>query len=248
VNQPSNDAGLFGHCPWLFAEQASDGQRAAQEARRKRLLAGPGEVRLGEGCFVAETAAVHPDVLHLGDRSYIAAHACVTGEIRTGADCTVNPFTVVRGTVTLGDGMRIGAHSSLLGFHHGSAPELPVHQQPVTSRGITVGDDVWIGSQVIVVDGVTIGDHCVIVARDHLAARGRSRPGRRPGLPPAGDPPPGAGTGHGEAGLNTAHAAPRQGAEREVGRPGTGGVVPGRPSGPERRAPRGVWGGRLSDR
>ncbi|MFJ8051783.1 acyltransferase [Streptomyces luteogriseus] len=164
MNQPSHDAGPFDHCPWLFAGQASGEQRAAQEQRQKRLLAGPGEVRLGEGCFVAETAAVYPDVLHLGDRSYIAAHAYVTDAIRTGADCTVNPFTVVRGTVTLGDGVRIGAHSSLLGFNHGSAPDLPVHQQPVTSRGITVGDDVWIGSHVVVVDGVTIGDHCVIGA------------------------------------------------------------------------------------
>ncbi|MFF5960963.1 acyltransferase [Streptomyces luteogriseus] len=164
MNQPSDDDSLFDHCPWLFAGQASDGQRAAQEERQKRLLGGPGEVRLGEDCFVAETAAVHPDVLHLGDRSYIAAHAYVTDTIRTGADCTVNPFTVVRGTVTLGDGVRIGAHSSLLGFNHGSAPDLPVHRQPVTSRGITVGDDVWIGSHVVVVDGVTIGDHCVIGA------------------------------------------------------------------------------------
>ncbi|MEU0219958.1 acyltransferase [Streptomyces sp. NPDC006265] len=164
MNQPSHDVGLFDHCPWLFAGQASGEQRAAQEQRQKRLLAGPGEVRLGEGCFVADTAAVHPDVLHLGDRSYIAAHAYVTDAIRMGADCTVNPFTVVRGTVTLGDGVRIGAHSSLLGFNHGLAPDLPVHQQPVTSQGITVGDDVWIGSHVVVVDGVTIGDHCVIGA------------------------------------------------------------------------------------
>ncbi|WP_193507115.1 acyltransferase [Streptomyces coeruleorubidus] len=162
--QESDDDGLFDHCPWLYAEQASQRQRAAQERRRKRLLGTAGSVRLGEGCFVAETAAVYPDVLHLGDRSYIAAHAYVTGDIRTGADCTINPFTVVRGTVTLGDGVRIGAHSSLLAFNHGTSPGLPVHQQPVTSRGITVGDDVWIGSHVVVVDGVTIGDHCVVGA------------------------------------------------------------------------------------
>ncbi|MFC8142711.1 acyltransferase [Streptomyces paradoxus] len=164
MNHPSHDDGLFEHCPWLFAGQASNRQRAAQEQRQKRLFAGPGEVRLGEDCFVAESAAVYPDVLHLGDRSYIAAQAYVTGEIRTGADCTVNPFTVVRGSVTLGDGVRIGAHTSLLAFNHGFAPGLPVHRQPVTSRGITVGDDVWIGSHVVVVDGVTIGDHCVIGA------------------------------------------------------------------------------------
>ncbi|MCT9143484.1 acyltransferase, partial [Streptomyces violarus] len=168
MNQPESDDGLFDHCPWLYAEQASQAQRAAQERRRKRLLAGAGTgagtVRLGEGCFVAQTAAVYPDHLDLGDRSYIAAHAYVTGDIRTGADCTMNPFTVVRGTVTLGNGVRVGAHSSLLGFNHGTAPDLPVHRQPVTSRGITIGDDVWIGSHVVVLDGVTIGDHCVIGA------------------------------------------------------------------------------------
>ena len=35
---------------------------------------------------------MYPDVLHLGDRSYIAAQAYVTGEKRTGADCTLTPF------------------------------------------------------------------------------------------------------------------------------------------------------------
>ncbi|MFI9749596.1 hypothetical protein [Streptomyces collinus] len=74
MNHPSHDDGLLEHCPWLFAGQASKRQRAAQEQRQKRLFAAPGEVRLGEDCFVAESAAVHPDVLHLGDRSYIAAH------------------------------------------------------------------------------------------------------------------------------------------------------------------------------
>ena len=166
--QVSGSDGHFDHCPWLFADRATAGQRAAQAERQRRLLevgaAGEGRVRFGEGCFVAETAAVFPDRLELGDRSYIAAHAYVTDDVRTGADCSINPFAVVRGTVRLGDGVRIGAHSSLLGFNHGAAPELPVHRQPVTSKGITVGDDVWIGSQVVIVDGITIGDHCVIGA------------------------------------------------------------------------------------
>ncbi|MFJ9682796.1 acyltransferase [Streptomyces sp. NPDC101194] len=70
----------------------------------------------------------------------------------------------MRGRGTLGNAVRIGAYSSLLGFNHSVAPDLPVYQQPHTSVGITVGNDVWIGSHVIVVDGVTIGDHCVIGA------------------------------------------------------------------------------------
>ena len=164
TERASGDDGYFDHCPWLFAKQATAEQRTAQAERQKRLVGAMGVVRLGLDCFVAESAAVYPERLQLGDRSYIAAHAYVTDDVRTGADCSINPFAVVRGTVRLGDGVRIGAHSSLLGFNHGAEPGLPVHRQPVTSKGITVGDDVWIGSQVVVVDGITIGDHCVIGA------------------------------------------------------------------------------------
>ncbi|MFF6784563.1 DapH/DapD/GlmU-related protein [Streptomyces sp. NPDC012510] len=151
----------FDHCPWLFEKEASEEQRAAQRERQRSL---GGDSAVGERCYVAESAAVFPDRLRLGDDSYIAAHAYVTGALTTGSDCTLNPFTVVRGTIALGSGVRVGAHTSLLGFNHSTAPDQPVFRQPQTSRGITVGDDVWIGSHVVVVDGVTIGDHCVIGA------------------------------------------------------------------------------------
>jgi acetyltransferase-like isoleucine patch superfamily enzyme len=159
--QPEQSVRHFDHCPWLFADGASEDQRLAQ---RKRQEAIGGDSEIGERCYVAESAAVFPDRLRLGDGSYIAAHAYVTGELTTGTDCTLNPFTTVRGAVALGSGVRIGAHTSLLGFNHSMAPDRPVFRQPLTSRGITVGDDVWIGSHVVVVDGVTLGDHCVIGA------------------------------------------------------------------------------------
>ena len=151
----------FDHCPWLFAQEATEEQLRVQRKRQQSI---GGDSHIGERCYVAESAAVFPDLLRLGDDSYIAAQAYVTGELTTGTDCTLNPFTTVRGTVVLGDGVRIGAHTSLLGFNHSFAPDRPVFQQPHTSKGIKVGDDVWIGSHVSVVDGVTIGDHCVIGA------------------------------------------------------------------------------------
>ncbi|MEV0637839.1 acyltransferase [Streptomyces sp. NPDC050619] len=151
----------FDHCPWLFAEEATGEQRVGQRERQRAI---GGDTEIGERCYVAESAAVFPERLRLGDGSYIAAHAYVTGELTTGADCTLNPFTTVRGTVALGSGVRIGAHTSLLGFNHSMSPDRPVFQQPLTSLGIKVGDDVWIGSHVVVVDGVTLGDHCVIGA------------------------------------------------------------------------------------
>ncbi|MFG3155155.1 acyltransferase [Streptomyces sp. NPDC048219] len=160
--------GRFDHCPWEFWSRSDDAQRAAQldhqAALARQARASGGTAEFGERAFVSPWAGVHTDELRLGDRSYIGAHAVVTDEVRLGRDCTLNPFSTVRGRVTAGDGVRVGAHTSLLGFNHGFGPGEPVHRQPLTSQGIVIGDDVWIGSHVVVVDGVTIGDHCVVGA------------------------------------------------------------------------------------
>jgi acetyltransferase-like isoleucine patch superfamily enzyme len=149
--------------PWEYAGRATEAERK-QQAERHRGLAAAGEVELAADAFVASSAAVFCAKLRMGERAYIAAHAYVTGEISIGADSTINPFTVVRGRVKLGDGVRVGAHASLLAFNHGTGPDQPIFKQPHTSLGITVGDDVWIGSNVLILDGVTIGAHSIVGA------------------------------------------------------------------------------------
>ncbi|WP_298455785.1 DapH/DapD/GlmU-related protein [uncultured Cellulomonas sp.] len=149
--------------PWSFAQLATPAARQDMAAHLDELRARGHAV--GDGCVVSRLAAVHPDTLTLGDRSTVAAHAHLTGDLRIGADCSVNVGTAVRGRVTIGDGVRIGSHSSLLGFDHGFADTAtPIREQPLTSVGVTVGDDVWIGSHVVVLDGVHVGDHAVVGA------------------------------------------------------------------------------------
>ncbi|QLD12388.1 acyltransferase [Microbacterium oleivorans] len=152
------------YSPWDFWTTASDEARAAQRSRQDDALREHPTWSIGEGCFVSSLAALDADALALGDRSYIAAGAYLTGTLRIGADCSINPSTVVRGDVVFGDGVRMGAHSSVLGFNHSMEPGTPVFRQPLTSRGIRVGDDVWIGSHVVVLDGVSVGDSAVLAA------------------------------------------------------------------------------------
>ncbi|MEU6714374.1 acyltransferase [Nonomuraea sp. NPDC046802] len=153
----------FDFCPWLFWDHATDEDRRAQERHLAGLRDGIGLEAAGK-VFISPLAAVYTDRLRTGDFCYIAAHAYVTDDIAMGDDCTINPYAVVRGEVRLGSAVRVGAHTSLLGFNHGTAPDRPVFRQPTTSKGIRIGDDVWIGSNVVVLDGVTIGDHAVIGA------------------------------------------------------------------------------------
>jgi acetyltransferase-like isoleucine patch superfamily enzyme len=154
----------FDYSPWHFRWEASDAERARQAALQDELNTHPGH-HVEERCFISELASVQTEELHLGHHSYIAAFAYLTGSVRTGRDCTMNVNTVLRGPIELGDAVRIGAHTSLLAFNHTIAdPDLEVHRQPLHSKGIRIGNDVWIGSHVVVLDGVTVGDKAVLAA------------------------------------------------------------------------------------
>lgn len=159
------DVHHFDFSPWEFWRHADEDARRAQLELQAAVLATHPGWSLGERVFLSEQASVQARVLELGDRSYVAAHAYLTDDVRGGRDCTINAFTVVRGKVRLGDGVRIGAHSSLLAFNHTMTdPDVEVFRQPISSRGITIGDDVWIGSHVVVLDGVTVGDQAMLAA------------------------------------------------------------------------------------
>ncbi|MET0956071.1 MAG: acyltransferase [Cryobacterium sp.] len=154
----------FDFSPWDFWSRADDEARRRQLDTQRALAARPGWV-FGTDCFVSELASVDNEELELGDRTYIAAGAYLTGSLRTGRDCSMNAYTVIRGDVQIGDAVRIGAHTSIIGFNHTmTTMEVEFFRQPLESRGIRIGNDVWIGSHVVILDGITVGDHAVLAA------------------------------------------------------------------------------------
>lgn len=148
---------------WSFWRLA-DADQQRRQLDYQRELADRGVAQFAKKCFVSELAACFPDRLVLGEGSYVAAFAYLTGDVQIGQDSTINVYAVVRGTISIGNGVRIGAHTSILGFNHSMDPSAPVYKQPTTTKGITIGDDVWIGSNTVILDGVTVGDHSVIGA------------------------------------------------------------------------------------
>jgi acetyltransferase-like isoleucine patch superfamily enzyme len=85
----------------------------------------------------------------IGDRTAVGAGSFLGGQggIRIGSD------------VIMGPGVRIFSEN-----HRFDALDKPIRTQGVRRRGVTIGDDCWIGAGVTIVDGVTIGDGCVIAA------------------------------------------------------------------------------------
>jgi acetyltransferase-like isoleucine patch superfamily enzyme len=156
----------FDYCPWSFTA-ASTAEKKAQ-ARYQKKLAAAMKVKVGERCFISPEAAIIGRAgchLQLGDDCYIAAQAYITGQVRLGSHCSINPFATLRENIIGGNDIRIGAYACMVGANHGFADtEIPIRKQPHTSKGIRLGDDIWIGSHVMIVDGVTVGSHSILAA------------------------------------------------------------------------------------
>jgi acetyltransferase-like isoleucine patch superfamily enzyme len=89
------------------------------------------------------------------------------GNITLGDHTTVNPYCVLygHGGLTIGAGVRIAAHVVIIpGSHNFADPDRLIYEQGMTYAGVTIGDDVWIGTGAKILDGVTVGRGAVIAA------------------------------------------------------------------------------------
>ena len=82
-----------------------------------------------------------------------------------GDHSSIGPYDYVgcSGKITIGSNVMFGPKCSLFAENHVfSDTESTIKSQGVNQNGITVEDDCWIGSNVIILDGVTIGKGSVI--------------------------------------------------------------------------------------
>lgn len=90
------------------------------------------------------------------------------GSIRIGERCSINPYTVIYGHgkgVDIGNDVLIAAHCVIVPFNHRfEGLDLPISAQGYVSKGIRIGDNVWIGAGARVLDGVSIGSGAVVAA------------------------------------------------------------------------------------
>jgi acetyltransferase-like isoleucine patch superfamily enzyme len=121
------------------------------------LHACPGGIEIGAGTIV-----MHGAVLHVYNfRNLPGAF------IRIGRDSLVGEYTVIRGQggVTIGDRVYTSPMTQIIAVNHVfEDPNKPFVDQGITAQGITIEDDVWLGSGAIVTDGVHIGKGAVVAA------------------------------------------------------------------------------------
>lgn len=150
------------YMPWI----GPSAQEQQEQILYQQQLSAEYSYTFGEACYVSPQAVVLPDQLQMGDRSYIAGGAIVrSARLIMGSDCSLNSYSVLSGDITMGNGVRVASHASMYGFNHGFAStDIPVFRQPCTVQGIVIGDDVWIGANTVILDGVQIGSHSIVAA------------------------------------------------------------------------------------
>jgi acetyltransferase-like isoleucine patch superfamily enzyme len=158
------------YMPWLYASLKPIHREWAEawQEEWQTYLCQMETIAIGKNCFIAPEARLFAEPgrpIILGDNSFIAADCVLHGPITLGRDVSINHHVTLdggRSGIQIGDNSRVAAYVCAYAFNHGMDADEPIRNQPVTSEGITIGQDVWIGANAGIVDGVTIGDGALI--------------------------------------------------------------------------------------
>lgn len=158
------------YMPWLYWRLKPKQREWAKQwqAQVQAYLQEMETLEVHGECFIAPEAKLfaepgRPIVIHQG--SFIAADAVLHGPITIGQNVGINHHVTMDGGrqgIRIGDHCRIAAFCHLYAFNHGMAADALISEQAVSSKGIILEDDVWLGAHTGVVDGVTIGAGSVV--------------------------------------------------------------------------------------
>lgn len=120
-------------------------------AMRRPLVKNDGTMIIGDRVLIQSTTVRCELVAHwqatleIGDRTWIGYGCSISAHdrVRIGSDCHLGPYTNI-----------------LDNDYH----DIEDHRAMPPSRPVLIGDNVWIGTRVIILPGVTIGDGAVIGA------------------------------------------------------------------------------------
>jgi acetyltransferase-like isoleucine patch superfamily enzyme len=133
-------------------------------------------LQLGANIFIGDRTTIFQDrdggKIILGDRVHLYGDTYIqtgeAGSVIIGSDTHIQPrcqFSAYKAAIKIGSQVQIAPECAFYSYAHGIAPELPIKEQPLTTKGgITIEDDVWLGYRAIVLDGVCIGQGAIIGA------------------------------------------------------------------------------------
>ena len=92
----------------------------------------------------------YPENISIGNNTFINHNCCI--------------WAAPRGQILIGDDVLFGPNVCLSASNHGIALGVPIRQQHGNDANILIGNDVWLGANVVVTAGVEIGNGCIVGA------------------------------------------------------------------------------------
>lgn len=111
-----------------------------------------------------------PGAISLSSNSSIARYSILQslgGFIKVGKSSQIGDFCNLHGQggINIGNHVMISSGVRIIAAQHEiSRGDVPVQERPEICKGIVIHDDVWIGVNAIVLDGVVVGEGAVIGA------------------------------------------------------------------------------------
>ena len=152
-----------------------DGWAAIESGVRLRFAS---HIQLGHGTYLDQGVYVHacPHGVEIGPGTLVMHGAVLhvynfrdlpNAGIWIGRDSLIGEYTVVRGQggVTIGDRVYTSPLVQIVAVNHVfDDPSRSFTEQGITAQGISIEDDVWIGSGAIICDGVHVCRGAVVAA------------------------------------------------------------------------------------
>ena len=98
---------------------------------------------------------------------YPHVYIIFAANIQVGKRVAINVGTYIdgRGGIAIGDNVMIGPNCVIVSVEHGSSrTDIPMSEQELECRQIHIGNDVWLGGNISLKAGTTIGDGAIVGA------------------------------------------------------------------------------------
>ncbi len=130
----------------------------AKVSHRAEVEATP-NLRFGRGCTVSSFVKIKATegLIHIGARSGFATGCFISSGakgIEIGCNVLFGPNVTVLGSTYVYDEL-----------------DVPFEDQGHTSKGVTIGNNVWIGAGSVIADGAKLGDNTIVVANSLVTRR-----------------------------------------------------------------------------
>lgn len=104
----------------------------------------------------------------LGSHSVVESFSCINnavGDVIIGDHTRIGLHNTIIGPVTIGDHVNLAQGITVTALNHNFTDcHKRIDEQGVATKPVIIEDDIWIGTNAVILPGVTIGHHSVVAA------------------------------------------------------------------------------------